>query len=163
MIGNNPFSTVEINYVRLWKFYVPHVKLAKGKSDWNIFPPTFCSGKWARLPNIWFYKKEGRVDTNRTSPSSSKRPAVKARSGLSQQLEAEEIKTCKANTCHVKGELSHLRASCDGFIYARLIYTPGVKRSAASDSTASRQLVEQISRPAHVDSKKSLMWKVERV
>lgn len=70
MIGNNPFSTVEINYVRLWKFYVPHVKLAKGKSDWKIFPPTFCSGKWARLPNIWFYKKEGRVDTNRTSPSS---------------------------------------------------------------------------------------------
>ena len=65
---------------------------------------------------------------------------------------------CKANTCRVKGEPSHLRASRDRFIYAWLIYMPGVKGQLPlipplRGGTTARE----------TDSTRSLMWKASQV
>lgn len=101
---------------------------------------SFLEIKKEKIPNILLSNK-GRLKTHQENISSefalpNVQQSNRGQGWTNTLRHSGKNCNCKANTCRVKGELSHLRAARDRFIYAWLIYMPGVKRSAASDSTA---------------------------
>ncbi len=130
MMGNSPTSTVKICSSKYSRIQIAGEK--------NLLSSVFLG--WMRQLNILLPDKRRLQRHKRPCPhlfqTSSRRGEVRAK--LTARGDGK-TSNCKANICRVKGEPSHLRASCDGSFYTPVIYTPEVKRSAASDSSAKRR------------------------